>query len=209
VGDWWWVGLEAAGDPAVFDLANLLRVSAPEAFAAQAPTWLTVVAEAFGLELESDGHAAYEAAMTTVALTRWLIGFDAATENSSFNFYATEMVDNAGIDSLRLGIEAGRNHESELSGDFDDPETEQRDLAAACLLACLRDRNPGIRAGLADVFGGDASLFWTLYRSIWPDFKRSSDDNMEALVGLQDVEYGHVERPWRFVTDGWVDFSEE
>ena len=171
VGDWWWVGLEPAGSPAV-GLTNFLRGSVPDAFSAQTPTWLGVIAVAFDLDLESEGAPAYEAAMTTVALTRWLIGFDAATENNFFEFDAADMVDDAEIDGLRLGIEAGRYHESDLSDEFDDPEIEQRHLDAACLLACLRDRNPGIRAGLADVFGGDASLFWTLYRSIWQKWPR-------------------------------------
>jgi len=142
-------------------------------------------------------------------LARWLRGFDAATENNTYHFSVPDAIHAAGLDALRLGFEAGRNHASELIDYFDGKAQTDRELAAMCLLTCLRERNATIRASLSDAFGGDLLLFWSLYRCIWPDFKRSSDDNMEGLVGLRDVDMCDIDHPWRFVTDGWLDYAEE
>ena len=147
--------------------------------------------------------------MKTVAMARWLVGFDAATENNFYYFSASDTVRVAGLDELRLGFEAGRRHESELGDYFDGNDESDDGLAGACLLACLDERMGTVRNTLSNAFGGDSLLFWSLYRSIWPDLKRSSDDNMEGLLGLQDVDMGDIDRPWRFVTDGWIDFAEE
>lgn len=78
-----------------------------------------------------------------------------------------------------------------------------------CLLACLDERMGDISATLSNAFGSDSLLFWSLYRSIWPNLKRSSTDNMEDLLGLSHVEMSDIDRPWRLVTDGWIDFAEE
>lgn len=205
---WWWVGLEAKDDEQS-SLSNILKELLPDAFKKQALTWATIIAEAEGLSADGEEHEVHEAAMQVVALARWLTGFDAATENNFYDFSASDAIDAADLDALRLGFEAGRNHESELSDYFDGNDATDEGLAGACLLACLDERMGAVRATLSDAFGGDSLLFWSLYRSIWPDLKRSSDDNMEGLVGLRDVDMGDIDRPWRFVTDGWIDFAEE
>lgn len=204
---WWWVGLEA-NDDEQSSLADILKELLPDAFNKQALTWATIIAEAEGLSGDGE-YEVHEAAMQVVALARWLTGFDAATENNFYDFSASDAIDAADLDALRLGFEAGRNHESELSDYFDGNDETDEGLAGACLLACLDERMGAVRATLSNAFGGDSLLFWSLYRSIWPDLKRSSDDNMEGLVGLRDVDMGDIDRPWRFVTDGWIDFAEE
>lgn len=204
---WWWVGLEA-NDDEQSSLADILKELLPDAFKKQALTWATIIAEAEGLSGDGE-HEVHEAAMQVVALARWLTGFDAATENNFYDFSASDAIDAADLDALRLGFEAGRNHESELSDYFDGNDETDEGLAGACLLACLDERMGAVRTALSNAFGGDSLLFWSLYRSIWPDLKRSSDDNMEGLVGLRDVDMGDIDRPWRFVTDGWIDFAEE
>lgn len=205
---WWWVGLEASDDEQS-SLADILNELLPNAFKKQALTWATIIAEAEGLSADGEEHEVHEAAMQVVALARWLTGFDAATENNFYDFSASDAIDAADLDTLRLGFEAGRNHESELGDYFDGNDETDEGLAGACLLACLDERMGAVRSTLSDAFGGDSLLFWSLYRSIWPDLKRSSDDNMEGLVGLRDVDMGDIDRPWRFVTDGWIDFAEE
>lgn len=205
---WWWVGLEATDDePSI--LADILGELLPDAFKKQAFTWATIIAECDGLSAYGEEHEVHEAAMKTVALVRWLTGFDAATENSFYDFSASDAIDAGGLDALRLGFEAGRNHESELGDYFDGNDETDEGLAAACLKACLDERMGAIRATLSDAFGSDSLLFWSLYRSIWPDLKRSSDENMQGLLGLNDVDMGDIDRPWQFVTDGWIEFAEE
>ena len=115
----------------------------------------------------------------------------------------------AGLDTLRLGFEAGQNHGSELGDYFDGNDETDEGLAAACLMACLGARMGEIRAGLFNAFGSNSLLFWSLYRSIWPDFKRSSDEDMNGLLSLNDIDMADIDRPWQFVTHGWIDFAEE
>ena len=205
---WWWVGLEATDDEQS-SLADILNELLPDAFKKQALAWATLFAECDGFSAYGEEHETHEAAMKTVALARWLTGFDAATENNFYDFSTSDAIRSAGLDDLRLGFEAGRNHESELGDYFDGNDEGDEGLAGACLLACLDERMGTVKATLSDAFGGDSLLFWSLYRSIWPDLKRSSDDNMESLLGLTDVDMGDLDRPWRFVTDGWIDFAEE
>lgn len=205
---WWWVGLEAKDDEQS-NLADILVELLPNAFKKQALTWATIIAEAEGLSSDGEGHEVHEAAMQVVALARWLTGFDAATENNFYDFLASDAIHVADLDALRLGFEAGRNHESELSDYFDGNEESDGGLAGACLLACLDERMGSVRSTLSDAFGGDSLLFWSLYRCIWPDLTCPSDDSFEGLVGLRDVDMGDIDRPWRFVTGGWIDFAEE
>jgi len=206
--DWWWVGLTATNDEQS-SLADILGELLPAAFNKQAMTWATIIAECGGLSPDGEEHEAHDAAMEAVALARWLTGFDAATENNFYDFSASGAIEAGGLDTLRLGFEAGRNHRAELDDYFDGNDETDEGLAAACLLACLDERMGAIRATLTSAFGDDSLLFWSLYRSIWPDLKRPSDENMNGLLSLSDVEIGDIERPWLFVKDGWIEFAEE
>lgn len=205
---WWWVGLEAENDEQS-SLAEILVELLPNGFKKQALTWATIMAEDEGLSSDGEVHEVHESAMQVVALARWLTGFDAATENNFYNFSASDAIVVANLDPLRLGFEAGRNQESELGDYFDGINESDEELAGACLLACLDARMLAVRSTLSAAFGGDSLLFWSLYRCIWPDLKRPSDESLEGLVGLRDVDIGDIDRPWRFVTEGWIDFAEE
>lgn len=206
--DWWWVGVEATGD-SDSGAAQALSELAPGAFTPQASTWAAILTMAMTLEIDVADYLGYESGMTIATLGRWLTGFDAAAENNFYYLDLSAVAQAAGIDLLRLGIEAGRNHASDLSDAFEDPDLDDSELAEACLRVCLENRTYPLRQALADAFGGDGALFWSLYRSIWPNYKKSSDDNMEDLLGLREASMGELDRPWQFVTEGWVDFSEE
>jgi len=208
VDGWWWIGLEAKDDEQS-SFADILNELLPDAFKKQSLTWATILAECDGLSAYGEEHETQEAAMKTVALARWLVGFDAATENNFYNFSAPDAIDVAGLDELRLGFEAGRNHESALGDYFDGNDASDEGLAGACLLACLEERMGAVRTTLSDAFGGDSLLFWSLYRSIWPALKTSSTENMDDLLNLRMNDAGELDRPWQFVTDGWIDFAEE
>lgn len=208
VDGWWWVGLEAENDQQS-TLGAILKDLLPDAFKPQALTWATILADYDGLSPDGEEHEAHDAAIKTVGLARWLAGFDAAAENNFYDFSASQAIDTAGLDTLRLGFEAGRSYESELSDYFDGNAETEGSLAAACLMACLRERNEEIHVTLCNAFGGDSLLFWTLYRSIWPDLKQSSYENMEDLIGLRSIDMDVIHRSWQFVNYGWIDFEDE
>lgn len=205
---WWWTGLEAADD-AHSDIADIIQQLAPDTFKKQALTWATVlaVAEEFSIELQENEE--YVVKMHALALSRWLTGFDAATGNNFYDFSASEALHVCDLDSLRLGFDAGRSHESELSDYFDGSDESEEGLAGACLLVCLDDLMRPISSTLSIALGGDASLFWSLYRSIWPDLKQPTADNVLDLVNLRTADIEDIDRPWSFVTNGWTEFSEE
>ncbi len=198
-----------AKDDAQSSLASILKELLPDAFNKQALTWATIIAECGGLNAEGEEHEVYEAVMNAIALARWLTGFDAATENNFYDFSASYAIDAAKLDRLRLGFEAGRNPGSDLGDYFDGNDDADEGLDAACLMACLDERMDVMGATLANAFGGDSLLFWSLYRCIWPDLKTPSTENMDDLLSLRLCDVGELERPWRFVTDGWIDFAEE
>lgn len=208
VDGWWWVGLEAK-DNEQSSLADILNELLPDAFKKQALTWVTLFTECDGFSAYGEEHETHEAAMKTVALARWLVGFDAATENNFYEFSASDAIRAADLDPLRLGFEAGRNHEAELSDYFDGSDQTDEGLAAACLLAWLDGRNTSVRKTLSAALGGNAALFWSLHSSIWPDLKMPQQEAMNDLLNLRMGDEGDLERPWMFVTDGWIDFAEE
>ena len=125
-------------------------------------------------------------------------------------FLAPDAVSASDLDPLRLGFEAGRNHDTELGELVFGDDADNNELKSALLLACLRDRNSGVRDALSTAFGGNPALFWSLYSSIWPEFKKPMNDAMDDLLNLRTAaEEGDLDRQWQFVTNGWIDFSEE
>lgn len=207
---WWWAGVTAqAPETDLSDLTATLVELLPDAFKAQAATWAAILVHATGLRTTEDEAEAHEAMMQTVTLAYWLTGFDAATGNNFFDFSAADALEVSGIDPLRLGFEAGQQHAAELGDLFDGNEYTEDDLGTACLLACLAERKFQVNDNLTRAFGGHSSLFWSLYRCIWPDFKHASTDNMESLLSLTEVDYSELERPWTFVKAGWIDFADD
>lgn len=164
VDGWWWVGLEAKGEEQS-SLAAILNELLPDAFKQQALTWATLFAECDGLNAYGEEYETHEAAVKIVALARWLTGFDAATENNFYDFSASDAIDAADLDTLRLGFEAGRNHESELGNYFDGNDETDEELAGACLLACLdgrarsEPRSPMRLAEMPSCFGACTAAF--------------------------------------------------
>lgn len=205
---WWWSGLEAADD-AHSDIADIVERLAPDSFKKQARTWATLLALTEGFSADPCEREAYVVTMHALALSRWLTGFDAAADNNFYDFSASDALRACDLDPLRLGFDAGRGHESELSDYFDGDDESGDDLASACLLVCLDDLMRPIRSTLSTSLGGDASLFWTLYRSIWPDLKQPTAENVQDLMNLHTVDIEDIDGALNFVTNGWTDFSEE
>ena len=173
-------------------------------------TWVAILSARMDLNARGEDHEVYEAHMTALALARWLNGFDAATENNFYDFSAADALGAVGFDNLRLGFEAGHSHGEELGALVYGEDAANDDLGPAMLLACLRERNGRVRDALSHAFGGSPALFWSLYVSIWSEFKKPMVEAMDDLLNLRTVaEMGNLDRPWRFVTDGWIDFSEE
>ena len=147
--------------------------------------------------------------MTALTLARWLNGFDAATENNFYDFSATDALDAIGFDKLRLGYEAGNTLGDELDELVFGDSLPNDEMGSELLLACLRARNGRLRNALSSAFGGNASLFWSLRTSIWQEFRKPANQAMDSLVNLHTADVSELDEPWRFVTDGWIDFEEE
>ena len=207
---WWWVGLESVDDEQASALEVVIRNLVPYPFRVTAMTWAAILAASMDLNARGEDHEVYEAHMTALTLARWLNGFDAATENNFYDFSAADAISATSFDTLRLGFEAGHNHGEELGELVYGDDLADEDLGPALLLACLRERNGRVRDALSHAFGGAPALFWSLYASIWPEFKKPMVAAMDDLLNLRTAaEMGDLDRPWRFVSDGWIDFSEE
>ena len=212
---WWWVGVQSVDDQQASALEVVIRNLVPDPFRQTAMTWAAIIAACMDLNALGEDHEVYEAHMTALTLARWLNGFDAATENNFYDFSAADAICSIGLDTLRLGFEAGRIHGEDLGELVYREELPNDDLGPALLLACLRQRNDRVRDALSNSFGCDASLFWSLHTSILPSFtaevfKKPANQAMDDLLSLRTaVEMGELDRPWRFVTEGWGDFSEE
>lgn len=208
--DWWWVGLESVDDEHASALEVVIRNLVPYPFRETVMTWAAVLAACMDLNARGEDHEVYEAHMTALNLARWLNGFDAATENNFYDFSAADALGAVGFDMLRLGFEAGHSHGEELGALVYGEDAANDDLGPAMLLACLRERNGRVRDAFSHAFGGAPALFWSLYASILPEFKKPMVAAMDDLLNLRTpAEMGNLDRPWRFVTDGWIDFSEE
>lgn len=207
---WWWVGLESLDDEQACSLEVVMRNLVPDPFRKTAMTWAAILAACMDLNAVGEDHEVYEAHMTALTLARWLNGFDAATENNFYDFSAADAIRATSFDTLRLGFEAGHNHGEELGELVYGDGLPDDDLGPALLLACLRGRNGRLRDALSQAFGGNSALLWSLHVSIWPEFKKPMTHAMDDLLSLRTgVEEGDLDRPWRFVTEGWIDFSEE
>lgn len=198
---WWWTGIEAADDSSEA-VADILLATTSPTFKRQAATWAAILEEDYDSD-SGDEYAEHELRLLALTLARWLTGFDAACENTFFDFDYADGASAAELSGLRLGYEAGRL----LSSDPDD--TSEATLLALATRACLEERTGTIHSVLSDAFGGNAQLFWSLYLSIWPRLNESVEDSFESLVGLRQADYSELERPWRFVSEGWIDLSEE
>lgn len=203
-GGWWWSGLEAADDEQVA-MADLLSATLPSSFEAQSAAWAEVLIQLRGREVEDAEVSEYESVMMSLALSRWLHGFDAATENNFFGFSYEEAIQASGVSTLRLGFEAGRDHGSDLDDAFQGEEYPDEGLLDAVLKVCLESRTGRLRDLLSEGFGGDGLLFWSLHSSIWPTLNQAVDDALDDLLALRREEYSELERPWLFVTEGWGD----
>jgi hypothetical protein len=207
---WWWVGLESVDDEQASELEVVIRNLVPVSFRETTMTWVAIIAACMGLNAVGENHEVYEAHMTALTLARWLNGFDAANPNNFYEFSAANAVDFCGFNTMRLGFEAGYNHGEKLGELVYGDDLADDKLGPALLLACLRSRNDWVCKALSRAFGGDTALFWSLYASIWPVFRKPMTQAINDLHDLKvSAEVGDLERLWRFVSDGWIEFSEE
>ena len=201
---WWWVGLESLDDEEASAYVDVVRNLVPGPFQGAAMTWTAILAACLGLTIDGEGHEVYESDMNALTLARWLNGFDAATGNNFYNFSAAEVINEIGLDMLRLGFEAGHNHYEDLGCIVYGDGVDDDDLQTALLMACLERRNESLRDALSSAFGGDASLFWSLYTSIWKNFQKPANDVMEDMLAADE---GELADPMDFVIKGWIDLE--
>jgi hypothetical protein len=203
--EWWWIGYESTGatrewpfDPACFN--SLL----PEPHCERGDTWLEILAKGLALEDMERGDFPYESFQIQVkaaALCEWLHGFEAASGNGYNHFDPADAALALDMDRLFIGYQAAEA----LSRSGRSPPDECADIDEAfreATLAVTEDARTDVLSALG-VMGGDGLLFWTLYASIWPRYGCHLNEAINALLGLESVEYGEIDAAWQFVHDGW------
>ena len=205
--EWWWTGVEAQPDEleALYGAAEL----APTNFNLAFSTWLVLLLREMEIWLFENEAEDYETSIAALGLARWLTGFDAVSENNFYDFDYQQASESLAISKVRLGLEAGALGLSETLDGDDPDDVDDEKLMASCLHLCLGERNACLARTLSGAFGGDSALFWALHSSIWPAFSKSMETAASDLVNGIELDLAEVDRSWRFVSDGWGDFSEE
>ena len=202
---WWWVGVKSTHNETAIFLDAEVRDLVQKPFQKTYSTWLSILTNPLDLDVNDGDYFEYEAKMNALTLARWLNGFNASTDNSFYDFDCKEAINKLGPHVIRLGLEAAYSDDDQVRDLVYVEVADNMELEPAILLLCLRQRTDDVRTTLVKAFGNEASLFWSLYDSIWPELEKPMDQVMDDLLNLTtSVEMGEIERPWLFVTKGWI-----
>ena len=190
--------------------SELVADLAPSSFRAQLSTWLAIALsqsgvaneldEELGFAPEANGSGLYESKMLAAATVRWLDGFECAAEDRSREFEYAYAATTAKIDPLLLGFEAGKDSTKDFVERFDSCIEEEDSPLSLAMEYCLQPREASIRDALVNFTGNHPVLFWSLYRSIWPDYKTPYTENMDDLLSLRFVDMGDIDQAFMFVS---------
>lgn len=199
---WRWIGLEADGSDFdwPFDTDAFAKLL-PWTHTRRAATWLAVLQAGGDFnadDIECLPWEAFRAQAQAAALCEWLHGFEAASGNG-YNHFDPDLAAQAlGMDGVLLGYAAAMS-----GGTPVDRIQEAEDGSAAragAVLAVTEKYRTEVLAALA-ILGGDGALFFTLYASIWPNYESCTEEAVDGLLGLREVEYGEIDAAWQFVSD--------
>ena len=204
--DVWWLGLDCA-DAGAGEWSDSIKALAPPPFNAQAATWSAILEAIAGQDDSDDPSQQLAAGLAAASLARWLDGFNAASGNTFFSFDYGDAANECGLDPFMVGLEAGIHHKEEIEAEIDGRDAQDLlRLAVRELLASGRYFDTG---ALSDYFGSSATLFFSVYSSIWPRRDRAAGDACEELVSPSVDEMGEIDSPWRFVAYGdWGDIDD-
>ncbi len=210
----WWTGIEQCDD--VFNWpfkTDEFAAELPESHSLRAGTWLAILGHATDLHAEAnhsyDEMAGNLAAVRAATLCEWLCGFEAACGNGWNNFDPDSVSRSLGFDDFYLGFELSRLSGNTIEDVSDEHDGDISDLRSIALSAITADHRSDLRNALSTFFGGDSALFWSLHSSIWPSFDEPMTELATALLNTSDFDgLAELDVPWRFVTEGWCDESE-
>lgn len=193
--DLWWMGLEASLELSKWQDSMASAVCEP--FASQAATWAAIFDATQGHPRESGLHSEVLEGLSAAAYARWLVGFSAVAEYSFFDYCYGDVVESFGLDPLSTALVGAQR----CPGEVDDwLEAESPAEALTTIVMSLLKSNEDFDASaLRAFFGSSALLFFTLHASLYPQWTRSANDACSSLTELDRLDFGEVERPWRFV----------
>lgn len=201
----WWMGIECS-DPDSGRWADSLSALLDEPFRSQAPTWEALLSSLMDLDLEGDS-ARLQAGLSIASFARWLHGFNAAAENTFFDFDYRHAADACDLDDFLLGFEAAIHHGENLVHEADGHDTEQlRRYAVRALLGSNRYLDT---AAIRSCFGGSAALFFSLHTSIWPNRSQPACDVCSELCSPTGDDIPDRLQAWSFVDrDDWSEIDD-
>lgn len=199
--DIWWMGLEASRDVSKWRDSIASAVSEP--FASQAATWALLFDRTQGHPRGSGLQSEVLEGLSAAAFARWLAGFSAAAGDSFFDYSYGDVVENFGLDPFITALEGAQRCPGEIQEwvEADSP----KEALTAVVRSLLQTNDDFDATALQEFFGSSALLFFTLYTSLYPQWSRSALEACMSLTGLESVNFGDIERPWRFVD--WADWS--
>jgi hypothetical protein len=207
-GGWWWVGADTDAERSELEVIREIEILIPDGLRQKFPTILTTLLNERDLWLFESDSEDYEVLISALVLAQWLNGFDAALGNNFFDFDLSACIGTYPLDKVRLGLEAAKYHENYIVFDVGGDESSNEEVAAACLSCCLEARRLPLVEALTLAFGGQQALFFALLQSVRSDFSRPVDITYSDVGDWSDVYYSECGRAWRFVEEGWCDFSD-
>jgi hypothetical protein len=199
----WWLGIECA-EPDIGEWTECIAAAAPEPFRSQASSWDAVLYAAVGrLDREGTAVSEFRTGLAVASLARWLAGFSAVSGDRHFDFDYEGVHQNFGLDDFRLGFEAALHHGGALGDEFEAGDVQRlRGRASKELLRSGRYFDP---QALCDFFGGSASLFFSMYSSIWPKLNLPCGNVFDELLSLRRTSFADIDHAWQFVDqDDWT-----
>lgn len=211
--DFWWSGIEAYEDNIdwAFDV-NKFADTLPYHHRAKANTWLNILAHTLEFDFENVFHRE-QATAFAATLCEWLQGFEAVSGNGYNNFCASSFSSSIGPSSFFLGYEASRLSDIDFE-DFCNEHgyAEIDEFNKVALKLVTEDLRGKLSTVLSKFWGGDISLAWVLYSSIWSNFKISINDAILEFGDITSLMSGYPDEDeivrteiYQFVSEGWHD----
>lgn len=211
----WWAGIEHADH--VFDWAfsaSQFESELPASAKGRAETWLTVLGHVIDLhEVQADCRdqmGIEKASSYAATLCEWLHGFEAASDNDFNRFDPQSVVQSLAISEVFLGFQAACLFGNTLEAFLEEYDCDLDDFTGPALKLLTADLRGEVRRGLSQFFGGNALLFFTLYRSIWACYGMRTGDSLNDLCCEDGQEsFATLEVPLSFVSEGWCDEADD
>lgn len=212
--EFWWSGVEHDDEVFAWPFeAGTYGACLPTSHKSRAGTWLSIVGHAIELHAiqatTPDNLGLERAAAWALTLCEWLHGFEEACGNG-YNNFEEELDGRIMPSEFFLGFELARLSGDDLESLCDAYGADVDGLHTAALKAITNDLRNELRHGLANFFGGDGGLYWTLHSAIWPEYTKPMPAAMNDLlnpVGFEEL--GERDSAWRFVSEGWCEEADD